>query len=161
MFTTFFSDKILKLHSALKSSSTVSSPHIPPKTLLSHSALSLWSLKMKGLNTSHSSNSFSDLDLITTSLLKQCLSALLPNLTNIINLSSLVPFLINSVLPLLKKYNFDREDLSNYRPISHLSSLSKPTERVVNNRLTTHLSTNNRLISYLPTPSIMLLSLLF
>jgi len=31
MFATFFSDKILKLHTALKSSSTASSPHIPPK----------------------------------------------------------------------------------------------------------------------------------
>jgi len=31
MIATFFSYKILKLHSALKSSSTVSSPHIPPE----------------------------------------------------------------------------------------------------------------------------------
>jgi len=31
MFATFFSDTILKLHSALKSSSTVSSSHIPLK----------------------------------------------------------------------------------------------------------------------------------
>jgi len=52
MFATFFSDKILKLHSALKSSSTVSSPHIPPKNLLPYSALFLWSLKMKCLQSS-------------------------------------------------------------------------------------------------------------
>jgi len=31
MFAAFFSDKILKLHTDLKSSSTISSPHIPPK----------------------------------------------------------------------------------------------------------------------------------
>jgi len=63
MFATFFSDKILKLHSALKSSSTVSSPHIPPKntpTLLS--SFSLVSEDEVTKIISHSSNSFSDLD---------------------------------------------------------------------------------------------------
>jgi len=74
-------------------------------------------------------------------------------LTNIINLSFVSGTLPDqfkscSVIPLLKKYNHDKEDLSNYRPISHLSFLSKLTERVVKNRLTTHLSTNNLLNSY-------------
>jgi len=84
-------------------------------------------------------------------------------LTNIINLSLVSgtfpdQFKSCSVIPLLKKYNLDKEDLSNYRPISHLSFLSKLyTERVVKNRLTT----NNLLNSYLPTPSIILLSLRF
>jgi len=32
------------------------------------------------------------------------------------------------------KYNLDKEDLSNYRPISHISFLSKLAERVVKNR---------------------------
>jgi len=36
MFANFFSEKILKLYSALKSSSTVSSPHIPPKNTPTH-----------------------------------------------------------------------------------------------------------------------------
>jgi len=99
---------------------------------------------------SHSSNSFSDLDPIPTSLLKPCLSTLLPTLTNIINLSLVSgtfpdQFKSCSVIPLLKKYNLDQEDLSNYRPISHLSLLSKLTERVVKNRLTAHLSANNLL----------------
>jgi len=154
MFATFFSDKILKLHSALKSSSTVSSPHTPPKntpTILS--SFSLVSEDEVSRIISHSSNSFSDLDPIPTSLLKQCLSALLPTLTNIINLSLVSgtfpdQFKSCSVIPLLKKYNLDKEDLSNYRPISHLSFLSKLTERVVKNRLTAHLSANNLLNSY-------------
>ena len=61
-------------------------------------------------------------------------------------------FKSSSVIPLLKKYNLDKEDLSNYRPISHLSFLSKLTERVVKNRLTQHLSSNNLLnSSSLPT----------
>jgi len=150
MFANFFSDKILKLHSAFKISSTVSSPHIPPKntpTILT--SFSLVSEDKESKIISHPSNSFSDLDPILTSLLKQGLSALLPTLTNIINLylvSGTFPDQFKScyVIPLLNKYNLDKEDLSNYRPISHLSFLSKLTERVAKNR---HLSTNNLLNS--------------
>jgi hypothetical protein len=42
----------------------------------------------------------------------------------------------------------DKEELSNYRPISHLSFLSKLTERVVKLRLTHHLSSNGLLNSF-------------
>ena len=52
------------------------------------------------------------------------------------------------VIPLLKKFNLDKENLSNYRPISHLSFLSKLTERVVKQRLTHHLSSNGLLNSF-------------
>jgi len=63
MFATFFSDKILKLHTALKSSSTVSSPHFPPKTLLPYiiSFFSLVSEDEVSKIISESCNSFSDL----------------------------------------------------------------------------------------------------
>jgi len=40
-------------------------------------------------------------------------------------------FKLCTVIPLLKKYNLDNEELSNYRPISHLSFLSKLAERMV------------------------------
>ena len=43
----------------------------------------------------------------------------------------------------LKKHNLDKENLSNYRPISHLSFISKLTERLVKNRLTEYLHQNN------------------
>jgi hypothetical protein len=49
---------------------------------------------------------------------------------------------------MLKKSNLDKEDLSNYRPISHLSFLSKLTERIVKVRLVDHLSTNNLINSF-------------
>jgi len=49
-FATFFSDKILKLHSALKYF-TVSSTHISPNTLLPYLDLFLWSRKMKCLKS--------------------------------------------------------------------------------------------------------------
>jgi len=102
---------------------------------------------------SQSSNTFCDLDPIPTSLLKQLLPPLLPTITNIVNLSlssGVFPkqFKLCSVIPLLKKYNLDKEELSNYRPISHLSFLSKLTERVVKLRLTHHLSSNDLLNSF-------------
>jgi len=52
MFATFFSDKMLKLHTALKSSSTIWLPHIPPENTPTIFMLSLWSLKMKCLKSS-------------------------------------------------------------------------------------------------------------
>ena len=151
MFATFFSDKVQKLHSALKSSATLSSPHTPPR--LTPPNLNFFSHVTEDEVSkliSQSSDTFCDLDPIPTSLLKECLSALLPTLTTMINLSLSTGFFPDqfkacSVIPLLKKYNLDREDLSNYRPISHLSFLSKLTERVVKNRLTQHLSSNNLL----------------
>jgi len=47
-----------------------------------------------------------------------------------------------------KKSNLDKDDLGNYRPISHLSFLSKLTERVVKLRLADYLSINNLLNSF-------------
>jgi hypothetical protein len=120
MFATFFSEKILKLHTALKSASPLSSPHIAPRhtpTILS----SFCSVSEDEVSKimSHSSNTFCDLDPIPTSLLKQCLPALIPTVTRIINLSLSTgtfpdQFKACSVIPLLKKYNLDKEDLSNY-----------------------------------------------
>ena len=49
------------------------------------------------------------------------------------------------VTPLLKKPSIDKENLSNYRPISNLSFLSKLTERIVKSRLTSHLESNSLL----------------
>jgi len=78
---------------------------------------------------------------------------LLPTITNIINLSlstGILPdqFKNCSVHPHLKKSNLDKDDLGNYRPISHLSFLSKLAERVVKLRLADYLSTNNLLNSF-------------
>ena len=87
------------------------------------------------------------LDPIPTSLLKKCLPSLLPVLVKIINLSlelgQMPPSMKNAlVTPLLKKTNLDREVLSNYRPVSNLTYLSKLIERIVASRLKEHMSTN-------------------
>jgi len=98
----------------LKCPLLLSLPHFPPKntpTILS--SFSLVSEDELSKIISQSSNSFSDIDSIPTYLLKQCVSALLPTLTIIINLSlasGTFPdqFKSCSDIPLLKKYNLDK-----------------------------------------------------
>ena len=154
MFASFFSNKVLKLHSALKSQLTNTSPHTEPSHVPTNLTFFYPAAREEiSKLISQSSNTFCDLDPIPTSILKQCLPILLPTITNIVNLSlssGVFPkqFKLSSVIPLLKKYNLDKEDLSNYRPISHLSFLSKLTERVVKQRLTHHLSSNGLLNSF-------------
>ena len=67
-----------------------------------------------------------------------------PHNHNIVNLSlssgHFHPLFEQSVVsPLLKKSTLDNEQLSNYRPISRLSLISKIIERVVKSRLNDHL----------------------
>src|SRR6218665_3811598 len=93
-----------------------------------------------------------DLDPIPTSLLKECAALLVPTITEIINLflsTGTFPMQLkdSAVKPLLKKPSLDQELLSNYRPISNLSFLSKLSERVVLSRLNGDLSSNNLLNS--------------
>jgi len=71
-------------------------------------------------------NKQSDSDPIPTWLLKECSPLLVPTITNIVNLSLISgqfhPTLKESIIsPLLKKPTLDKEELSNYRPISNLS----------------------------------------
>jgi len=59
------------------------------------------------------------------------------------------PTLRESVIsPLLKKPTLDKEEHSNYRPISNLSLISKIIERVVKSRLMDHLTFNGLLNSH-------------
>ena len=88
------------------------------------------------------------LDPLPTSILKKCSSGVSSAIANIINTSlksSTVPseFKKAIVCPLLKKQNLDVNTLSNYRPISHLSFLSKILEKVVATQLIDHLTINN------------------
>ena len=153
-FATFFSDKIHKLHTTLLCDCTRSSPHFPPPVTPSKcSSFSPVTIEEVSKLLSQSPDTNCDLDPIPTSLLKKCTSVLLPTITKIINLSLSTgtfpdQFKNCSVHPHLKKSNLDKENLANYRPISHLSFLSKLTERVVKSRLTEYLSDNNLLNSH-------------
>jgi len=56
------------------------------------------------------------------------------------------PILKQSIIsPLFKKSTLDKDLLSNYRPVSNLSVVSKIIEHIVRSRLTDHLSSNNLL----------------
>ena len=148
-FATFFSDKIHKLRTSILTGSTTPSPHFPPPFQTTWSIILptcnyWWSLRPLISFTWHILRSWP----IPTTLLKNCKIALLPTITNIINFSlstGIFPdeFKNCSVHPKLKKHNLDKENLSNYRPISHLSFISKLTEGLVKNRLTEYLHQNN------------------
>jgi len=93
-------------------------------------------------------NKQSDSDPIPTWLLKQCSSVVVSTVTNIVILSltsgQFLSTLKESVIsPMLKKPTLDKEELSNYRPISNLSLISKLIERVVISRLMDHLTSNS------------------
>lgn len=86
------------------------------------------------------------IDGITPKFLKDSLNAIIPYLTCMINTSIVtgkVPTLWKQaiVVPIFK--NGDRENISNYRPISLLPIISKILERVVANQLMLFLETNN------------------
>ena len=95
-----------------------------------------------------SSNKSCSLDPVPTGLLKQCLGPLLPVLTHILQESlttGVVPSSLKTarVIPTLKKPSLDKDELSNYRPVSNLPFLSKVMEKAVLARLSAYLADNN------------------
>src|SRR6218665_2451176 len=87
---------------------------------------------------------------IPTSLLKDCASILVPVIKKIVNFSlstGSFPLLFKHslVTPLLKKPSLDKGILSNYRPVSNLSFISKLTERIVLSRINDYLTSNSLL----------------
>ena len=88
-----------------------------------------------------------DLDPIPTILLKACLDVLIKPITDIINASLCYGFFPDDfkcahVNPVLKKSTVPKEELNSYRPISNLSFISKILEKVVANRLRSHIYKN-------------------
>jgi hypothetical protein len=91
-----------------------------------------------------------ELDPIPTWLLKKCVTFLAPFLTVFFNQSlsdGIMPdcMKIATVTPLLKKHNLDPTDLSNYRPVSNLSFLSKILEKIAGKPCVGYLESNMRL----------------
>ena len=83
------------------------------------------------------------LDPIPTTLLKECVSVLLPVLTNIVNKSiqgSTFPqlFKFATLIPLLKKPSLDKEQHRNFRPVSNLAYVGKLIEKVVVDQMNSH-----------------------
>jgi hypothetical protein len=91
-----------------------------------------------------------ELDPIPTSVLLQCIDDLVPAITRIINecfASGSFPSVFKQavVKPLLKKANLDPNVLSNYRPVSNLSFLSKLVEKLAMQQLLDHVTDHNLL----------------
>ena len=88
-----------------------------------------------------------DLDPIPTLLLKACLDVLIKPITYIINTSLCYGFFPDDfkcphVNPVLKKPTLPKDELNSYIPISNLSFISKILEKVVANRLRSHIYKN-------------------
>ena len=89
-----------------------------------------------------------DLDPLPAFVTKNSLDVLLPFITKIINISlesGKMPsqLKVAKLRPLLKKPSLDHEQLSNYRPVSNLSFISKAIEKVVANQLISYINENN------------------
>jgi hypothetical protein len=87
-------------------------------------------------------------DPVPTFLLREFIDVLLPFVTQTVKASFLQGRLPNPqkhtiVMTLLKKPGQDTADMNNYRPVSHLSFVSKLIERVVAKQLHEYLSANN------------------
>jgi len=85
------------------------------------------------------------LDVLPTPKLKECVNAFVKPVTTIVNkcfATGQFPtkFKHALVVPLLKKVNLPKDDLSSYRPVSHLNFISKVVERIIHNRLMAHLN---------------------
>ncbi len=92
-----------------------------------------------------SSNKSCSLDPCPTWLVKGCLEALLPIITEVVNLSLLTPTVPENlkeaiIMPLIKKLILDPEIFKNFRPISNLKYISKIVEKVVAFHVHTHMS---------------------
>ena len=124
--------------------------------LLQHllfSPLSTLPLNMKFIRFSNCPNKQSDSDPIPTWLFKECAYLLVRTITSIVNQSAISGqfhhILTECVIsPLIKKSTLDKDQLSNYRPISNRSLISKITEHVVKSHLTDHLTSNKLLNPY-------------
>ena len=95
-----------------------------------------------------SSNVFSELDPMPAWLVKKCQTELIKAIRNIVSISLKAGFFSQSMKaallkPLIKKPNLDCNILSNYRPVSNLSFLSKIIERAVASQLSKCLLVNN------------------
>ena len=91
-----------------------------------------------------------DLDQLPTWLVKDCLEELAPVLMRIVNLSlrhADVPKTLQQavVFPTIKNSHGDKDSLTNYRPVSNLSFISKLLKKVVLEQLNAYLNTNDLL----------------
>ncbi|KAK3567474.1 hypothetical protein QTP86_019979, partial [Hemibagrus guttatus] len=147
-FATFYTEKterICQTFTSLPTSSTSHSQHSATPSLTQLSTVAA----EEALQITRSCNPTTcPLDPIPSAMLQTISPDLLPFITTVINgslTSGHVPTVFKKarVIPILKKPALDPSDISNYRPVSLLSFLSKILERVVCNQLSDYLMQNN------------------
>ena len=146
-FNDFFVTKIVRIrndlkennlsHTAIGHTAVQNSPK--PSPLLNFVPVTQEEVKKIIMN---SKSTTCPLDPLPTTIVKQCIDALLPVITSIVNSSlsqGIMPSQLKKALvtPLLKKLNLLLEVFKNYRPISNLAYISKVIERVVAKRCNT------------------------
>jgi hypothetical protein len=146
-FLKFFNNKITKLISQLPAP-TINPLSLPPDKPPDLSSFEPATVEEVTALVNRCSDSTCLLDCIPTKLLKSCADILSAPLTNLINLSlqdGTFPetFKRAHLKPLLKKQGLSTEDMTNYRPISNLSNISKILERIIYNRLSEHIHSFN------------------
>jgi hypothetical protein len=123
-------------------SSSGSAPRLPPVTLMDSWTTASEAEIMHVLRTSPRKSCC--LDPLPSQLIFAHLPSILPAITAIVNCALIEGLPVSlkhaHVAPRLKKSGNDRQALSNYRPVSNLTFLSKVIERVVSRRLTKHLT---------------------
>ena len=147
-FSTFFVNKIGKIRMKFCDPKH-NVPHIPPPEInfpmTSFEPATADEVKKLILSSQDKS---CDLDPLPTKLLKSCLDILLTPITNIVNLSlesgSFPDVLkVSHITPLLKKPSLSKDDMKNYRPVSNLKFISKIIDKIISNRIRSHLDKNN------------------
>jgi len=149
-FTRFFADKVANIRALTANAPPPLFAAAPPSFLMSFKSVSeesVTELIMKA------PSKHSKADPLPTWLLKQCVALLAPFLTQLINTSiatCTMPDCLKAavVTPIIKKSNLDSADISNFRPVSNLSFISKLLERTVSHQLTSYLEGGSLLPLY-------------
>ena len=151
-FHQFFIDNILNIRRAIDLRAEPNTFDRQPSDVGLHQHAQLWGFTLATTADTRrivlqSSAKSCDLDPMPTSSLKGNIDLLAPILTDIINTSletGVVPVDMKHALvtPILKKRGLDVNSLTNYRPISNLSLVSKTLERYIANELRRHIDAN-------------------
>ena len=148
-FSEFFITKIEAIKDSISSSNVPPDQHPVSDSSVSCSLTSWSRMDQEEVRKiiMKSPSKHCSMDPVPTWLLKNSLDPVLPMITAIFNQSlesGEVPKSMKNALitPLLKKPKLDSTDISNYRPVSNLSFLSKVLERVVDAQLSRYLTEN-------------------
>ena len=149
-FRQYFGDKVNKIRTSITPSSStkvrLGSPptYVTPLAVYEPATLD----EIKSIAMSYTIKCLPE-DPIPACILKQNVDIFIPYWLDIVNLSlqlgSMDALKSAVIFPLIKEIGslVDKENLKNYRPVSNLQFVGKLMERVVDNRLQKHLSSNN------------------